>query len=69
MVTVKAAIEEVLERGLTKYRMAKDLGVAPITIDKWLRQDIKSMRAQAAEKFASLYNIKIDELFINGRSY
>lgn len=67
MITVKKAIEVALEKGDTKYRIAKNLGIAPITVDKYLQQDIKTMRSDAAEKMAFLYGIKIDPLFINGR--
>ena len=69
MVTVKEAIEKALLHGESKYRLSKNLKVQPITIDKWLNQDIKTMRAECADKLNFLYRVKIDDLFINNRGH
>jgi len=46
--------------GLTKYRMAKDLGMASATsVNQWLRGT--KMSEATATKFEDLYGVKIDD--------
>lgn len=58
------AVSEVLRRnpGLTKYRMAKDLDIASASsINTWLRGT--RMSKAVAERFESLYGIKVDDSY------
>lgn len=56
-----AAVEYVLSlTGLTKYRMAKELGLASATsINQWLRGT--RMSEEFADKFEELYGVKVND--------
>ena len=59
----KDAVALVLEReGLSKYRLAKNLDMAGVaSVNQWLRGT--KMSEKTAEKFASLYNITISDVY------
>lgn len=59
----KEAVQVVLDReGLSKYRLAKDLGVVSSTsVNQWLHRT--RMRQDVANRFESLYNIKISDAY------
>ena len=60
------AVERILdEENITKYRMAKDLGIASsISVKGWLRGTRMSTRVAA--KFNEVYNIKISDAYDHG---
>lgn len=59
----KDAVQAVLDReGLSKYRLAKDLGVVSSTsVNQWLRGTL--MSTDVAAKFEELYKIKISDAY------
>ena len=68
IVTVSEALTEALDKAnVTKYRLAKSLGVEPITIDKWLTGAYKTMRRDVATILDAEFGVKVDDLFINLR--
>jgi len=67
MTTIKEVLEDIISTGVTKYRLAKNLGVEPIMIDRWINQKVKTMRMDCAIKLQDQYDKKIDILFISQR--
>lgn len=58
----KEAIEFVLNtKGLTKYALAKSLGVAPVSVNQWLRGT--RMSTAVAKRFRILYTIDIENTY------
>lgn len=58
----KEAVEFVLNaKGLTKYALAKSLGVAPVSVNQWLRGT--RMSASKAMLFKELYFIEIENTY------
>jgi len=55
----KAAVEEVLDTGLSKYALAKALGCFPVSVNQWLRGT--KMSDKYSDKFTELYGITIDD--------
>jgi len=67
MTTIKEVLEDIISTGVTKYRLAKNLGVEPIMIDRWINQKVKTMRTDCAMKLHDIYGKDIDILFISQR--
>ena len=59
--TSQQAIVILLGRGLTKYRIATRLGMAPVSVNQWLK-GIK-MSTRTAEKFKTTFGIEITDAF------
>lgn len=59
--TSQQAIVILVGRGLTKYRIAKTLGVAPVSINHWLSGT--KMSEVNAERMLALYEIEITDFF------
>jgi predicted transcriptional regulator len=57
MKTSDAVAKVLLERGLSKYALAKSLNVFPVSINQWLKGTRMSERI--ADEFERLYKIKI----------
>lgn len=59
----REAILLVLEReGITKYRLAKDLGIAStVSVNQWLRGT--RMSVLVAERFKTVYSITISDTY------
>jgi len=67
MTTIKEVLEDIISTGVSKYRLAKNLGVEPIMIDRWIHQKVKTMRMDCAMKLHDIYGKDIDILFISHR--
>ena len=66
--TLIEAMEEITSSGVSKYRIAKQLNITPIHVDKLLgntSQPIKTVNKAIAENIEYLYHIRIDKRFIN----
>lgn len=59
----KDAVQLVLQReGLSKYKLAQELGMAgAVSVNQWLRGT--NMNVTTAAKFKELYNITISEAY------
>lgn len=58
--TTKDAVAKVLvDRGITKYRMAKDMDAFPISVNQWLSGT--KMNDQNRVLFLALYGVAIDD--------
>lgn len=57
--TTREALEAVLARGVTKYRIAKDLGASPVSVHQWLRTT--RMSKPYAARMEKLYGITITD--------
>jgi len=64
--TPKQAMEELTSRGITKYKIAKVMGMQSIMVDRFLGEDQKTMRREAADNLKEAYKIEIDDNCING---
>lgn len=63
----KEAIEFVLNtKTITKYALAKSLGVAPVSVNQWLRGT--RMSASKAELFKKVYLIEIENSYDTKRT-
>ena len=68
IVTVEEGIRDaLLKANVSKYRLAKSLGVEPIMIDKYLTGKTKTLRREAATILHVEFGVKVSELFINER--
>ena len=56
---IKDAIQTILESNpdLSKYRLAKQLGVEPISIDNWIKRDTLSPKFEACRAIYKYYRI------------
>lgn len=61
MNTHDAVLHVLKEEGISKYRLAKVIGVQPIMIDNYLFKT--RMRQATADKFETAYGIKIDDVY------
>lgn len=59
--TSQQAIVILVGRGLSKYRIAKSLGVAPVSINHWLANT--KMSEANAEKMLKVFNIEVTDSF------
>lgn len=62
--TSKEAIEHLMATGLSKYRIAKSLGLAPVSINQYLSGT--KMSVQTAAKLASVHGLVITDSFSHG---
>ena len=61
MKTRDAVIHVLKEEGISKYKMAKDIGVQPIMINHYLNKC--RMRQDTANRFQLVYGIEIDDVY------
>jgi len=57
MITVREALQSVLDSGVKKYGIAKTLGVQPIMIDNYLKGKVKSPGFATCKKIYDNYGI------------
>ena len=66
MLSVKEAIQMVLDEGqVTKYRIAKDIGVEPIVIDKVLQDKQKTLNKVCCRLLEENYKVEVGFDHIN----
>lgn len=63
MNTREAVMVVLLREGISKYRLAKNLGIQPIMVDNYLGPKSTRMSKPTADKFTSLYNIEISDVY------
>lgn len=63
---VKEAMEAMVEKGLSKYKIAKVIDMQPIMVDRFLKGQQTTIRRDAANALWSEFDIEIDDGFING---
>ena len=64
MTTRKAVIKVMVMHKKSRYRIAKDLGISPIMITNYLKEEDNSvMGTKTADKFFAIYNIEISDIF------
>lgn len=61
MKTRDAVIHVLKEEGISKYKLAKDIGCTPIMINHYL--NITRMRQGIADRFKLAYGIDIDDVY------
>lgn len=54
-------VRTILASGITKYRLAKSLGLAPVSVNQYLRGT--RMSRATANKVLEVYNISITDVF------
>lgn len=59
MITKDAVSKVLADRGITKYRMAQDMGVAPVSINQWL--STTKMNDINRSKFQELYGVEVND--------
>lgn len=59
--TSQQAVLILLGRGLTKYRIAKELGMSPVSVNQWLSKTVMSDKTAARVK--ELFDIEITDAF------
>lgn len=59
--TTSQAIQILLNRGLTKYRIAVRLGMAPVSVNQWIKG--VRMSQSSADKMLTEFNIRITDAF------
>lgn len=64
--TPKEAISMILEQGISKYKIAKVMGMQPIMVDRFLQGKQTTIRREAADKLLAVWDIEIDDNYING---
>ncbi len=67
MNTKDAVLKVLLDTGISRYRMAKDLNLQPIMIKNYIDKGTRMGRA-TAERFESKYGEKISDIFDNRSS-
>jgi predicted transcriptional regulator len=68
--TIREAIIPLIEKGMSKYAIAKDLNVQPIMIDHYLTKDVISPKWRICKAMYDKYGVVIepynkDELTVN----
>ena len=59
--TIKKAIKTILnDYNISKYRLAKNIKVTPIMIDRYLEADTKSPNFKTAQSIYNVYNIVVE---------
>ena len=64
--TPKEAIQTLLDQGLSKYKIAKTMGMHTVMPIQILRGKVKTIRRDAAEKLKEAFGLEIDDVYING---
>lgn len=60
----KEAVEYLIGKGLTKYRIAKTLGITPVSINQYLNGTKASEKT--AKLFETHFGIIISDVFVRG---
>ena len=64
--TPKEAMEQLIAKGISKYRIAQVMGMHPIMTDRLLLGKVKTIRKEAAENLLEVFGVVIPDLYING---
>ena len=64
--TPKEAIETLLDRGFSKYKIAKAMKMHTVMPHNILMGRVKTIRRDAAERLKEKFGIEIDDHYING---
>lgn len=64
--TPKELMEYLIDQGYSKYRIAKVMDMQPIMVDRFLKEDVKTMRKEAAERLRQFFEVTVDDEYING---
>lgn len=64
--TPKEAMEQLIAKGISKYRIAQVMGMHPIMTDRLLLSQVKTIRKEAAENLLEVFGVAISDLYING---
>jgi hypothetical protein len=58
---LQGAIREAVKGGATHYRLAKDAGISPEIIDRFMAEDKRhrDVRLETAEKLAKVLNLEL----------
>ena len=67
MLTKDAVFRVLSTEGISKYRLAKEIGVQPIMIDNYLDHGTR-MGVATAKKFTEVYAIEVDDIFNNRKA-
>ena len=65
MYSTKEALEVILEEGVTKYRIAKSIGVEPIVIDKILQGKQRTLNKVCCRLLEECFNVRVEFDYIN----
>ena len=66
MHTPKEAMEELVSRSVSKYKIAKVMRMQPIMVDKFLKGEQRTIRREAADRLLAVFNIEIEDKHVNG---
>jgi len=61
LLTRTAVLKVLKETGMSKYRLAKELGIQPIMINNYLKKT--RMGKVTAERFELIFNIRIKDVY------
>lgn len=64
--TPKEVIDILVEKGISKYKIAKVMGMQPIMVDKFITEQQKTIRREAANALYEEWGLLIDDNYING---
>ena len=64
--TPKDVIKEILEQGISKYKIAKVMDMQPIMVDRFLKDEQKTIRREAADAIKAEWGLEIHDNYING---
>lgn len=59
--TTKEAVNILISRGMSKYRIAKELDMSPVSVNHWLSKT--AMSEKTAAKVKELFGIEITDAF------
>lgn len=65
--TPKEAMEILIDMGYSKYKISQSMDMQPIMVDRYLKEEVKTMRESAAKNLLRDFNITIEDRCINGQ--